>query len=207
MNTAPELSYTPSAIFTAVSSIMSELEAIGKDKRNAQQGFNFRGIDDVYNKMNKLLAKHRVFTVPEVLEDRTEERQTKSGSNLIYRVLRIRYRFYAVDGSYVDAVVIGEGMDSGDKAANKAMSIAHKYALFQVFCIPTEDVVDPDAETHQVKPVKKDGPERPPVVTSQSKPAPAPAAPAPAVKQPVASKPTSRFAGLPGLIPEKEPYK
>ena len=38
-------------------------------------------------------------------------------------------------------------MDSGDKASNKALSIAFKYACFQVFCIPTEEMKDPDAET------------------------------------------------------------
>ena len=38
-------------------------------------------------------------------------------------------------------------MDSGDKATNKAMSVAFKYACFQVFCIPTEEMRDPDAET------------------------------------------------------------
>ena len=38
-------------------------------------------------------------------------------------------------------------MDSGDKATNKAMAIAFKYACFQVFCIPTEEMKDPDGET------------------------------------------------------------
>ena len=38
-------------------------------------------------------------------------------------------------------------MDSGDKATNKAMSIAFKYACFQVFCIPTEEMKDPDSDT------------------------------------------------------------
>ena len=46
-------------------------------------------------------------------------------------------------------------MDSGDKATNKAMAIAMKYALFQVFCIPTEEMKDPDAETPEpTQPVK-----------------------------------------------------
>ena len=61
---------------------------------------------------------------------------------------KIRYRFFTVDGSYIDAVVVGEGMDSGDKATNKAMSVAFKYACFQTFCIPTENLIDdPDADT------------------------------------------------------------
>jgi hypothetical protein len=41
-------------------------------------------------------------------------------------------------------------MDSGDKASNKAMSVAMKYAMFQMFMIPTEEMVDPDGESHDV---------------------------------------------------------
>jgi hypothetical protein len=134
-------------IYQAISAIMTDVDAIGKTKRNNAQGFNFRGVDDVYNTLHPLLAKHGVFTLPEVLEDRTEERSTKNGANLIYRVLKIKYTFCCADGTSVAAVVIGEGMDSGDKASNKAMSIAHKYAFFQVFAIPTEELVDPDAST------------------------------------------------------------
>jgi hypothetical protein len=139
-------------IYKAIAEIQRELDAIGKTKQNKQQGFNFRGIDDVYNALHPLLAKHGVFTVPEVLEDRSEDRQTKSGGQLIYRILRMKYTFYAIDGSSVAAVVIGEGMDSGDKASNKAMSIAHKYAFFQVFSIPTEEVAasDPENYSHEL---------------------------------------------------------
>ena len=139
-------------VFESITAIMSEVKAIGKDKKNQQQGFHYRGIDDVYNRLQPLLAQHKVFTVPEVLEDRTEDRTSSKGNALIYRVLKIKYTFYAEDGSSVSSVVIGEGMDSGDKASNKAMAIAHKYALFQVFCIPTEDMVDPDSEVHKVQP-------------------------------------------------------
>ena len=52
----------------------------------------------------------------------------------------------------MDAVTIGEGMDSGDKATNKAMAIAFKYACFQVFCIPTEEMNDPDSESPEAQP-------------------------------------------------------
>jgi hypothetical protein len=43
-------------------------------------------------------------------------------------------------------------MDSADKATNKAMSAAYKYACLQTFCIPTEGDNDADATTHQVAP-------------------------------------------------------
>lgn len=134
-------------IYEAITSIMSEGYAIAKNKRNTQQGFQYRGIDDVMNTFQPLLAKYRVFLVPEVLEQQRQERITKDGKTLLYSILRMKYTFSAEDGSSVSAVVIGEGMDSGDKASNKAMAVAMKYAMFQVFCIPTEEMPDPDEDT------------------------------------------------------------
>lgn len=134
-------------IYDAIPKIMAEIGAIGKNQKNVQQGFMYRGIDSVMNALQPLLYKHGVFVVPEVLEHKREDRITAKGNGLIYSVCTIRYTFYATDGSSVSAVVVGEGMDSGDKATNKAMAIAFKYACFQVFCIPTEEMKDPDAET------------------------------------------------------------
>jgi hypothetical protein len=139
-------------IYAQISAIMEDVDAIGKDRKNQGQGYSFRGIDDVYNSLHAVLAKHRVFTVPEVLEDRTEDRTNAKGTTLIYRVLKIKYHFFADDGSSITATVIGEGMDSGDKASNKAMSVAHKYALLQVFAIPTEESKDPEEESHEIRP-------------------------------------------------------
>ena len=137
-------------IYKKIAAILADSEAIGKERVNSQQGFKFRGIDDVYNSLHPLLAKHGVFSTTTVLEDRTEERQSARGGTLIYRILKVQFTFYAEDGSFVQSVVIGEGMDSGDKASNKAMAIAHKYALLQLLAIPTEDAKDPDAESHEV---------------------------------------------------------
>ena len=134
-------------IFESINAIMAECPAIAKGQKNQQQGFMYRGIDVVMNVFQPLLAKYKVFAVPEVLDSIREERQTKSGGNLIYTVLKIKYTFYAEDGSHIEATVQGEGMDSADKSGNKAMSVAYKYAMFQVFCIPTEEMKDPDAES------------------------------------------------------------
>ena len=139
-------------IFETINAVMEDVGAIGKDKKNQQQGFMYRGIDDVMNALNPAFIKHRLFIVPEVLEQRREERQTVRGGNLIYSVCRVKYPFHAEDGSSIEAVVIGEGMDSGDKASNKALAVAFKYACFQVFCIPTEEMKDPDAECHETAP-------------------------------------------------------
>ena len=134
-------------IYESIAAVMAEVPAIGKDRRNKEQGFQYRGIEDVMNVLQPLLSKHKVFIVPEVLEQKREERVTKKGSNMIYSILRIKYTFYAEDGSHVEAIVVGEGMDTADKASNKSLAVGMKYALFQVFCIPTEEMVDPDSET------------------------------------------------------------
>lgn len=141
---------TAPMIYKAITKVMAEVGAITKDNTNKQQGFKYRGVDDVMNALNPVFIKNGIFVVPEILEHVREERTTTKGGNLIYSVCKICYTFYAEDGSFVKAVVIGEGMDSGDKATNKAMSIAFKYACFQVFCIPTEEMEDPDKESHEV---------------------------------------------------------
>ena len=146
-------------IFESINKIMEQIGAIGKNTKNQQQGFMYRGIDDVMNALSPALTANKVFVVPEVLEQTREERTSikkdnygnEKTSTLLYSIIKVKYTFYAEDGSNVCATVIGEGMDSGDKATNKAMSIAFKYACFQVFCIPTEEMVDPDAECHEVK--------------------------------------------------------
>ena len=138
-------------IFESINKVMDDIGAIGKSTKNQQQGFMYRGIDAVMNALNPALVKHKVFVVPEVLEQTREERTSAKNTTLLYSIIKVKYTFYAEDGSSVSATVIGEGMDSGDKATNKAMSIAFKYACFQVFCIPTEEMVDPDAEVHEVE--------------------------------------------------------
>lgn len=132
---------------------MEEVEPIAKARKNDSQGYKFRGIDDIYNELNPHLAKNGVFFCPEIVSKEREERTTKSGGALIYTVLVVAFTVYAIDGSFVKLVTIGEAMDSGDKSANKAMSAAYKYAMMQLFCIPTED--EKDTENHSPEPTPK----------------------------------------------------
>lgn len=143
-------------IYQAINAVMKDCGAVGKDSRNPQQGYQYRGIDAVMNALNPALTKNHVFVAPEVLEQTREERQTSKGGLLIYSIVKVRYTFFAEDGSSVSAVVMGEGMDSGDKATNKAMSAAFKYALFQTFCIPTEEMIDSEIDSPEPQPKKKE---------------------------------------------------
>lgn len=134
-------------IYQKMASILKETKAITKSEKNQQQGFRFRGIDNVMNELHELFAKNDVFILQEVQGFTTENRPTKSGGTNTFTRATIRFRYMTTDGSYVETVNVGEAMDSGDKGMNKAMSIALKYSLLQMFLIPTEEPKDPDATT------------------------------------------------------------
>lgn len=144
------------SVYKAISAVAREMAEVGisKDRENRQQGFSFRGIDQVYNALAPMLAKHGLVILPRITERTVTERTTQKGGVLFYVVVKAEFDFVATeDGSKHTVVTYGEAMDSGDKATNKAMSIAYKYAAFQTFCIPTEQTaIDADAEVHQVAP-------------------------------------------------------
>ena len=139
-------------IYKALTAIQNEIGAIGKNKRSPGVTYAYRGIDDVMNELHPLLAEFGVTIVPEVMEQTRENRVTSKGTPMIYSIMKIRFHFYAIDGSEVMATVIGEGMDTSDKASNKAMAIAYKYACFQVFCIPTEEMAKADPDGYMPEP-------------------------------------------------------
>lgn len=145
-------------IYSAIAEVMTNVNAISKGRKNQQQGFAFRGIDDVMNELHPIMAAAGLFVVPTVMHEERSQGTTSRGGSMFYTRLTIKFTFYAQDGSSLDAVVIGEAMDSGDKASNKALSIGLKYALLQVFCIPTEDDKDPDAEAHNFQPQQEMSP-------------------------------------------------
>lgn len=144
------------SVYKAISAVAREMAEVGisKDRENRQQGFAFRGIDQVYNALAPMLAKHGLVILPRITERTVTERVTQKGGVLFYVVVKAEFDFVATeDGSKHTVVTYGEAMDSGDKATNKAMSIAYKYAAFQTFCIPTEQTaIDADAEVHHVTP-------------------------------------------------------
>lgn len=140
-------------IYKQMAAVLNSVGAIEKNRKNTQgQGYNFRGIDDVFNTMHPIFAEHGIFSIPTVIDMLREERKSNSGGNLIYTLLTVKYTFYADDGSSVEAIVKGEAFDSGDKSTNKAMSAAQKYAILQTFCIPTIEEKDTETTSPQVMP-------------------------------------------------------
>lgn len=139
-------------VYAAIAEVMGELAKVGisKDNKNTQQGYQFRGIDDVYNALAPHLAKAKLLILPRVMTRTVTERETAKGGVLFCVVLDVEFDLVsAIDGSKHVLRVVGEAMDSGDKATNKAMSAAYKYACMEAFCIPTEGDNDADATTQE----------------------------------------------------------
>lgn len=152
-------------VYKAINAVQAALAKVGisKDHRNTQgAGYNFRGIDDVYNALAPLLAEHGLCILPRVLTRDLVERTSQKGGALFYVTVEAEFDFVsAKDGSKHTVKTFGEAMDSGDKATNKAMSAAYKYAAFQAFSIPTEGDNDADASTHMVAAKPKKGVHKP----------------------------------------------
>jgi len=149
VNTTPE-------VLKGIQQVMQSFgeKGIAKNSKNESQGFKFRGIDDVLNRMSHHLTEAGLVIIPQMLSRDVSERVNSRGNPLFYVTLTMSYTVRSVlDGSEVVCVVPGEAMDSGDKATNKALSIAYKYMAFQLFAIPIDE--DPDKETHTLAKVEK----------------------------------------------------
>lgn len=146
-------------VYEAINKVQTALskEGISKSRKNQQQGYSFRGIDEVYNTLSPILAECGLCILPRMINRVCVERQSAKGGALFNVTVEAEFDFVsAEDGSKHTVRTFGEAMDSADKATNKAMSAAYKYAAMQAFAIPTEGDNDADSHTHEVAPQKKE---------------------------------------------------
>jgi len=136
-------------IAQALSEVMKAVGAIAKKDKNTAQGFNFRGIDSVVNAVSPALQKFGVVVVPSVEEYDYQTVEIGRNRTAMGHVrVKVTYTFIGVNGDAIKATVVGEAMDSGDKATAKAMSVAFRTALLQSLSLPTDEV-DPDAHSYE----------------------------------------------------------
>lgn len=144
---------TNGKVYHAIRAVMEEMSKHGitKGRKNQAQGYTFRGIDDVYNALSSALIKGGLVILPSYTARTCVERTTAKGGALFAVTVDAEFTIASTeDGSREVCRTIGEAMDSGDKATNKAMSAAYKYMAMQLFCIPTEGDNDADETTHEV---------------------------------------------------------
>lgn len=141
-------------VYQLIAEVSAEIAKTGisKDRNNTQQGYKFRGIDDVYNSLAPIISKSGLVIMPRIISREVTERSTAKGSTIFNVVVDAEFDFISShDGSKHTAKTYGEAMDSADKATNKAMSAAYKYVVLQTFCVPTEGDNDADQTTHNIK--------------------------------------------------------
>lgn len=141
-------------IFTTISNVTSEIKAVPKN-RNHKQGYKFRSVDDIFNAVNPLLSKYKLIIIPNYTIISNEVLESQEGKRQIRTVVQGNFKLYALDGSFLEVQIPGEGIDSLDKSMNKAMSNALKYCYIQVFSISTEEEEIPDEDNLNRQEVEK----------------------------------------------------
>lgn len=147
----------PRSIYEAIAMAKARIGYIGKDDKNKDLGYSFRGIDSILNKAGPVATELGIVTAPQTRLVSSEEVHSSSGTRG-YRVVvetvwtfsvhverdegDVRFPHY----SSLVAQTLGEAIDYSDKAVNKATRQSEKNAWQQVFSIPTGEP-DPDAET------------------------------------------------------------
>lgn len=136
-------------VLEAIRGVMHDISqhGISKGQKNKEQGYAYRGIDDVLNALSPLYVKHGLVIIPVVIERNVTQSQTKSGSALWKVTVKVEYTLWGSDGSTITSSTYGEAMDSADKATNKALSAAYKYLAIQLFAIPVVGTPDADEST------------------------------------------------------------
>lgn len=197
MSEAAASAVKPPQVLACIQAVMTDMakSGVAKNKTNSAQGFSYRGIDDVMDALSGSLSRHGLIITPHVLEREATVRDTRNGGSMLHVTLKISYDFKAVSDGSIEVVgpIYGEAMDSGDKATNKAMSVAYKYATTQEFCIPISGD-DPDAQSHEIVGGAQASREQPPSPPREARVTGASAAREPAPQ---------RENGKPGVMPQR----
>lgn len=153
---------------------MEKVGAISKDRKNPL-GFRYRGIEDALNHLQPALIELGLTVEVECRDLRTMhyvEKGEKKDRLQFQTHLLMDVTFVAMDGSRSKRTAVGEGLDTaGDKATNKAMAAAFKYAIFLGLCIPVDDGTLDDPDASGVKTTEPTVPSAPVIPSLPSLPA------------------------------------
>jgi hypothetical protein len=121
------------SIYQLMALVMNDVRDVGKNGFNAHHKYPFRGVDDFIGALAQPLRDHGVFMMTEILDFHPSVRGSMNAVHM-----KVAFHFYGPAGDKVTATTLGEASDTADKASNKAMSAALKYALMQTFMIPVD---------------------------------------------------------------------
>lgn len=141
----------------AVMAAVEYVQKTGKMEQGAR--YKYVTVDEVIANLRPAMVEHGIHFSPTAMQVMHQEQYTTNKGALMNRViLGVAYRLSHIGGSFEDGFAVGEASDSGDKACNKAMTAAKKYALLQSFCLETgEDDPDHDPSSEQERDKAKNG--------------------------------------------------
>ena len=121
--------------------IMSEVGSVPKKGENEFHKYKYAKEADYVDAIRPLLSKYRVSVIPQT------EMFSFTPENTTLVNLKIHYILTNIDNpeDHVNATIIGQGQDKGDKAIYKAITGAKKYFIANTFMIATND--DPEADS------------------------------------------------------------
>jgi hypothetical protein len=133
--------------------IMSDIGPVEKTGWNNFNKYKYTTEADVQAITSKKMAKENLMLIPFEISHETKEVTTRKGN--VEQLYTGTWDFSIEDGDSGEKIIVrvsGQGQDSGDKAAFKALTGAHKYALMKLFQISTGDDPERDVEGHQPQP-------------------------------------------------------
>jgi hypothetical protein len=140
--------YRFGGVYQALALAAGAMKAIDKDQTNQAQGFKFRSIESIVAAAKPLLYENDLAIIPTGFELLSSEQVQSSGGTRGYRsTVRGHWTIAHADGSRMDASMLGEAVDYGDKSVSKAVQMAYKYLLTQLLGIGSED---PDAHSPEM---------------------------------------------------------
>lgn len=151
------------SVHRCLNAAMRAVTFLGKGEVNSAPGqgnYRYRGIDQVINALGPQFRRFHLVVVPRV----TDREQTlvvvgAKRSEMASVRVTVEYTIYGPQGDSIVGGASGEAFDSGDKATSKAMSVALRTFLLQVFALPTDDP-DPDSTSYERASSAPQGPAR-----------------------------------------------
>ena len=124
-------------LFEKMAAVMRDVQYLAKDDHVEFKTTKYKAISEekVTGTMRKALLDHGLVVFP--------VRQTRERVGTITSV-DVTYRLQNIEdpNDYIEIVSSGDGADTQDKGAGKAMTYAFKYMFLRTFAIPTGE--DPD---------------------------------------------------------------
>lgn len=138
-------------VIVALAYARADIGTIGKGRQvtAGPARYAYRGIEDILNAANPVLARHGITVCPVVDEWQRDPIDKGSTSSWHRTSAVVHFDVYGPGGidDRIRGSVISDADDNGDKGAGKLHSYALKTFLIELLTIPTEDVLEDNEAT------------------------------------------------------------